>query len=103
MIYPIYMKPIVKTPFVSGLVLIIGGPVLGVLGTIISMVSSFGTLSSGTQDAEGLASEISSALVTTFLGIGLGVLGLLFLFIALIAHLITGESKPKAPTLDEMD
>lgn len=48
---------------ITGGALTLGGPMLGVLGTVIGMMSSFNTLGkSGTADAEALASDIGVSL-----------------------------------------
>lgn len=57
------MKPATKWTMITGGALTLGGPMLGVLGTVIGMMSSFNTLGkSGTADAEALASDIGVSL-----------------------------------------
>jgi uncharacterized membrane protein len=89
------MKKIVKWPFIIGGVLFIGGPVIGVSGTVIGMIGAFGAISeTGTADPEKLSSDISFSLITTFIGIPLGLLGLGLLVFSLIAFLVTRNPNP---------
>lgn len=58
------------------------GPLMGLLGTVLGMIKSFGALgvSGGvaSADSSGLATGISEALVNTLLGLALAVIGLGF-------------------------
>ena len=84
------MKKTVKWPLIIGAILFIGGPVIGVSGTVIGMIGAFGTLSeSGTADPEKLSSDVSASLITTLIGIPVGLLGLGLLVFSLVAFLVT--------------
>ena len=71
------------------------GPVFGILGTVIGMIGAFGQISEFEQNdqgsAEALANNISLALNTTAIGIIAGLVGLVFLLVALFS------SKYRAP------
>ncbi|MEO0454610.1 MAG: MotA/TolQ/ExbB proton channel family protein [Verrucomicrobiota bacterium] len=95
------MKSIVKWPLIAGSILFIGGPAIGLLGTVLAMVGAFQEISvseSGATDAEALSSEISSALITTLIGIPVGILGIVLLLFSLIAFLVTRNQR----SLDEV-
>ena len=59
-------------------------PLLGLLGTVIGMVSTFKSLAAGSggQSIEGLAGGISMALVTTETGLGIAIPALIILYYA---------------------
>jgi len=64
--------------------LIAAAPLLGLLGTVMGMVSTFESLAarSGQQSIEGLAGGISMALVTTETGLGIAIPALIVLYYA---------------------
>jgi len=64
--------------------LIAAAPLLGLLGTVMGMVSTFESLAarSGQQSIEGLAGGISMALVTTETGLGIAIPALIILYYA---------------------
>ena len=64
--------------------LIAAAPLLGLLGTVMGMVSTFESLAagSGRQSIEGLAGGISMALVTTETGLGIAIPALIILYYA---------------------
>jgi len=89
------MKKIVKWPLIIGVILFICGPVIGVSGTVLGMIGAFNTLSeSGTADAEKLSESVSASMITTLVGIPVGLLGLVLLLFSLVAFLITRNKKP---------
>ena len=71
------------------------GPVFGLLGTVVGMIGAFSQISEFEQNdqgsAEALASNVSIALNTTAIGIIAGLVGLVFLLVALFS------SKYRAP------
>jgi biopolymer transport protein ExbB/TolQ len=90
------MNPVVKWPLISGIILFIAGPTIGIVGTILGMITAFRShSSSGTVDSEPLAAGISSSLMTTAIGIPVGLLGLALLLFSLFAFLITRNYPPK--------
>ena len=64
-------------------VILFTGPILGLIGTVIVIISAFSTLAeSGTATPEDLASDISVALISTLIGITIGILGVILILIA---------------------
>ena len=62
------------------------GPLVGLIGTTIGMLHAFKTLeSSGTADPQRLSANISEVLITTAIGLGLSLLGLVLICLALFA------------------
>ena len=71
---------------ITGSILLLGGPILGYVGTIIGMLSAFQTMGSeGTENTEALASDIGFSLVTTSIGLCIGIIGGIMMLIALFA------------------
>lgn len=63
------------------------GPVIGLLGTVIGMLTTFNEMSEGgTGDPEALASGMGVTLATTAIGLIIGLIGLVMLGIALFGH-----------------
>lgn len=63
------------------------GPVFGLLGSVIAMVNTFNDMAEGgTGDPEALADHISVSLITTFIGLVVGLIGVVMLGIALFGH-----------------
>ena len=76
----------------------IGGPMLGVLGTVLGMMQGFETLDkSGVADPDGLASNIGVALISTLIGIGVGGVGLIALTVGLIMWFSAKRSSTPPP------
>ena len=93
------MKPAIKWTMITGGAIAVAGPALGLLGTVIGMIASFGTLgASGVAKPEGLARGISTALLTTFGGLIVGGIGLAAVIVALIVWLCT-RTKPNGASL----
>lgn len=68
------------------------GPILGLVGTIIGMISAFLTMgSAGMEQPEALADDIGFALITTAIGLCVGIVGLILMLVALFG------SKYRAP------
>ena len=63
------------------------GPLVGMVGTTIGMLHAFKTLesSSGISDPQRLSANISEVLVTTDIGLGLSLIGLVLICVALFA------------------
>lgn len=53
-------------------------PLLGLLGTVIGMIDAFGKMRSGAYGADNLAGGISTALVSTFLGLIVAIMAMFF-------------------------
>jgi len=67
------------------------GPVFGILGTITGMVKTFEAITIyGTGDAEAMSAGISEALLTTEIGLMLGFIGTVFLYVALLSNKYRG-------------
>jgi len=95
------MNPLAKWFLIGGGVLTLGGPALGVIGTVIGMIGSFDTLGkAGVADPESLASNVGISLMSTATGIVLGAIGLCIL-IAGVIILIATRQKPTPPPLTE--
>jgi len=85
---------------IVGGALTIGGPMMGVLGTVLGMIQGFGTLEkAGVADPAGLASNIGVALVSTFIGIGLGGIGVVVLIVGFIMWQAGKSSSTSPPPL----
>lgn len=79
----------------------LGGPALGVLGTVIGMMGGFETLGkAGVADPEALASNIGISLMSTATGIVIGIVGVC-VFIAGVIILIATRQAPTPPPLTE--
>jgi hypothetical protein len=69
---------------ISGSILLLAGPLFGLMGTIIGMLSAFQTMGSeGSENAEALASDIGFSLITTTIGLCIGIIGGIMMLIAL--------------------
>lgn len=63
------------------------GPLFGLLGTIIGMISTFQKIGSGEMgQPEALANDIGFALSTTAIGLCFGIIGLILMLIALFVQ-----------------
>ncbi len=95
------MNPLAKWLLIGGGTLTLGGPALGVLGTVIGMMGSFNTLEKrGVADPESLASNIGVALMFTAGGIAIGIVGVCVL-VAGVTILFATKQKPTPPPLTE--
>jgi biopolymer transport protein ExbB len=73
-----------KSVALTGLILLLFGPMSGLLGTVIGMMSAFHTLgSNGIGDPKSLATNIGVVLWATVLGLTLGLIGMVLIFISL--------------------
>jgi hypothetical protein len=62
------------------------GPIWGLLGTVIGMIRAFSTLGENSDDsATALAHDISVAMYTTMIGLGLGLVGAILILVALLS------------------
>ncbi len=78
------MKTKGKKLAITGSILLLGGPLFGLMGTIIGMLSAFQTMGSeGSENAEALASDIGFSLITTTIGLCIGIIGGIMMLIAL--------------------
>lgn len=93
------MKRSIKILLFTGAGLVVGGPCLGLLGTVLGMIWSFDTLGDkGVADMQALSSNVSLTLISTVLGFVLAGAGLLLLVAGLMAHWIS----PKTSTPPEL-
>ncbi|HPR83389.1 MAG TPA: MotA/TolQ/ExbB proton channel family protein [Pontiellaceae bacterium] len=68
------------------------GPLVGLIGTVIAMLSAFQTIGSESKGSpEALANDIDIHLISTAIGLCLGILGIVLILIALLG------SKYRAP------
>lgn len=71
---------------ITGAILLLGGPLFGLMGTIIGMLSALQTMGSeGSENAEALAGNIGFSLITTTIGLCVGIVGGIMMLIALFA------------------
>ena len=71
---------------ITGSILLLGGPLFGYMGTIIGMLSAFQTMGSeGTENTEALANDIGFSLITTSIGLCIGIIGGILMLVALFA------------------
>jgi biopolymer transport protein ExbB/TolQ len=95
------MNPLAKWLLIGGGILTLGGPALGVLGTVIGMMGSFNTLGKdGVASPESLASNIGVTLMSTAGGIVIGAIGVCVL-VAGVIILIATKQKTTPPPLTE--
>ncbi len=82
---------------ILGLVFALGGPMVGLIGTVLAMIGAFNQLgANGINDPQALATDIGTSLISTMSGLVVGVaLGLPLIVIALVLHFAT--RKPRAP------
>ncbi len=96
------MNPLAKWFLISGGTLTLGGPALGLLGSVVGMRGSFHTLEKvGVTDPESLASNIGVTLMSTFGGFAIGAVGVCVL-VAGVIILIATKHKPTPPPLTEL-
>lgn len=68
------------------------GPLIGLIGTVVAMLSAFQTMENGNEGSpEALANDIGVHLISTTVGLFLGILGFVLILIALFG------SKYRAP------
>ena len=67
----------IKKIIITGGALFFGGPAIGLLGTVVGMMRSFHTLgAAGVADPTKLSSDISITLISTAVGLAVGLIGL---------------------------
>ena len=76
---------------VVGVVLMAGGPAGGLLVTVQAMSRAVAASKAGTP-AE-LADQVSEALTSTTVGLGVGALGLVLAVVALVAHFVARKRR----------
>jgi len=92
------MNPLAKSFLIGGGILTLGGPALGVLGTVIGMMGSFNTLGKeGVADPEALASNIGVSLISTTGGFVIGVFGVCILVAGVIILIATKQKSTPPP------
>lgn len=89
------MKPQLKWTLISGTVLTLGGPMLGISATVLGMMQTFNTLEKeGIADMAGTSSAVSNVLIFTVAGILVGAVGVIFLLAGLILWLASRSKTP---------
>ncbi len=89
------------TVLIISLVLVVGGPFYGMLGTIFGMIRAFSVLKEGsTSGPEELSSNISIALETTGIGIVVAVIALVPFLISLVFVLRYRRQRQMLSTAD---
>lgn len=89
------MKPAFKWMMIMGGLLMMGGPPLGMLGTVMGMTQSFEVLgSSGVGDPEQLSAAIGDTLMSTAVGMAIGFAGVALFLLGLICWLVSRNKKP---------
>jgi hypothetical protein len=92
------MNPLAKWFLITGGALSLGGPAIGVLGTVIGMMGSFDTLGKeGIADPEALASNIGVSLFSTAGGFILGIIGVVILIAGVIILFATKSQQTPPP------
>ncbi len=83
------MRSSVLACLVVGLVLLVGGPLVGVVCTVVGMQQAFDALArqGGASSPAELSEGIRQALLYTFLGLPVAGIGLVLLAVALVLHL----------------
>ena len=75
-----------KALAIWGAALQVAAPLIGLVGTVVGMVSSFESMGAGgTGSPEELAGHIGVALISTSIGLILGFVGLVLMLVALFA------------------
>jgi hypothetical protein len=84
----------------GGLVLMFGGPAVGLFLTALRMRRAAAVAQAlGGEAAARLVGELHPALAAIQLGLAVGTLGLILLLAAVMAHFLTRRPRPKAPPL----
>lgn len=79
------MKPSAKWTLIAGLICTLGAPFVGLFFTVIAMVTAFNTLGqNGISDPKVLAGSVGTALVSTEIGLVIGIIGLPLIVLSLI-------------------
>ena len=69
---------------ITGSALLLGGPLFGFIGTIIGMFSAFQTMGSeGSENADAIAADIGFSVITTSIGLCIGIIGGVMMLVAL--------------------
>ncbi len=91
------MKRLPLILLILGIVFTLGGPLVGMTGTVLAMIGAFNTLgTNGISDPRALSDHIGTSLVSTVSGLVISTaLGLPLIVIALVLHFATG--KPRTP------
>jgi biopolymer transport protein ExbB/TolQ len=87
-----------KILMIAGGLLLVLGPAAGLLGTVLGMVRAFdATSEGGAADASEVAAGVNTALLTTAVGLPVGLVGLVLLVVGLIVGL-KGQKASNAVT-----
>lgn len=79
-----------------GIVLLVGGPLLGLLGTVLGMMRAFNDLAQqGPASPESLAGQLQVALLAAVAGLPVAAVGLVLIIVALVLHLAARERRPQ--------
>ena len=89
------MTPAAKGTMIVGGLLTLGGPAIGLVGTVRGLISGFDTLGQkGVASAESLANSVGTSLIATIGGVAVGAVGLL-IFIAGLGIWLGTRSSPR--------
>ncbi|MFW6162117.1 MAG: MotA/TolQ/ExbB proton channel family protein [Planctomycetota bacterium] len=81
---------------VAGIVVLVGGPLVGLLRTVLGMVRAFNdTAQQGTASPQSLAGHIHVALLETVAALPVAAAGLALVIVALVLHLAGRERRPQ--------
>ncbi len=88
------MKTPVKIFLIVGLVLLVGGVLCGVSGTVLGMLKAFSELGhAGVANTDKLSVAIGTTLMSTAIGIMVSIFGLFVVVASLIVHATTKTNK----------
>jgi biopolymer transport protein ExbB len=89
------MTPTVKKLLIGSGITTVGGPMLGLLGTVLGMMKSFQALNqSGAANMEGLSAAIAEVLMYVVIGCAIGFIGFITLIVTLIIWLANRDTPP---------
>jgi len=93
----LYVKRLPLVLLILGLVICLGAPLVGMAGTVFSMIGAFNTLgANGINDPHALAGHIGTVLTCTMVGLIVSAtIGVPLILVALVLHF--GNRKPAAP------
>lgn len=92
------MKPAFDWMMTIGGLLMLAGPLLGMLGTVMGMTQSFEVLGAdGVGDPEQLSAAIGETLVSTAVGMVFGIVGVGLFLSGLIGYLISRKRLKSQP------
>ncbi len=92
------MSPWPLRVLIGGIVIALGAPLAGLVGTVLAMMGAFHTLgATGISDAKVLANDVAAGLMSTMIGLVIsGAFGLPLIVVGIVL-LAVRRSQPKAP------